>query len=69
MTTEKDDLYNYNTRLKGSLKLIDTSKAIGARDKKYMRRFLDHLAAQRVSTGRLSKCAFLLNSNLERARR
>jgi hypothetical protein len=65
MTTEKDDLYNYNTRLKSVLRLIADSSKISSRDKKHIRAFLDHLAAQRVSTGRLSKYAFHLKTIAE----
>jgi integrase/recombinase XerD len=76
MTNEKDDLYNYNTRLKSALLLIANSSIICSRDKKHIKAFLDHLAAQRVSTGRLSKYAFHLktivehlNTTLEKAKR
>lgn len=65
MTTEKDDLYNYNTRLKGALRLIASSKIIIPSDKKQIRALLDHLAARRVSTGRLSKYAFHLKTIVE----
>ena len=61
----ENDIYNYETRLEDALMLIKKSKRFCKADKRKINSFLDHLASQNVSVGRLSKYAFHLKTICE----
>jgi hypothetical protein len=57
---EEDDVYDYGYALRNSLKRLDESEILSEGDKEFIREFLEHLRAKRVSTGRLAKYGFTI---------
>jgi hypothetical protein len=57
---DEDEDYDYGYSLRNSLKRLDESKILSEEDKQFIREFLEHLRAKRVSTGRLAKYGFTI---------
>ena len=60
------EVYDYEWRLANAEKRLDESESICNEDKETIRRFIRHLKAQDVSTGRLAKYTYHLKNAIER---
>ena len=60
------EVYDYEWRLANTEKRLDESESICNEDKETIRRFVRHLKAQDVSTGRLAKYTYHLKNTIER---
>ncbi len=61
-----EEVYDYESRLANAQKRLDESARICNEDKEVIRRFVQHLKAQGVSTGRLAKYTYHLKNAIER---
>src|SRR5437016_7097134 len=60
------EVYDYEWRLANAEKRLGESESICLEDKETIRRFVRHLKAQDVSTGRLAKYTYHLKNAIER---
>jgi hypothetical protein len=60
------EVYDYEWRLASAERRLDESGSICNEDKETIRRFVLHLKAQDVSTGRLAKYTYHLKNGIER---
>ncbi|MDG6926680.1 MAG: tyrosine-type recombinase/integrase [Nitrososphaerota archaeon] len=61
-----EEVYDYEWRLSNAEKRLSESQIISSEDKETVRRFVQHLKAQGVSTGRLAKYTYHLKNAIER---
>ncbi len=60
------EVYDYEGHLSNAEKRLDESESVCNEDKETIRRFVQHLRAQGVSTGRLAKYTYHLKNAIER---
>ncbi|MDV3244074.1 MAG: hypothetical protein LYZ66_02715 [Nitrososphaerales archaeon] len=60
------EVYNYEYSLANAEKRLNESELISNEDKEIIRKFVQHLKAQGVSTGRLAKYSYHLKTSMER---
>jgi integrase/recombinase XerD len=60
------EVYDYEGHLANAEKRLDESESVCDEDKETIRRFIQHLRAQGVSTGRLAKYTYHLKNAIER---
>ena len=60
------EVYDYEWRLANAEKRLNQSESVCNQDKETIRRFIQHLKAQDVSTGRLAKYTYHLKNAMER---